>query len=58
MPQQFPLILETLLTKPDTFIKNILPELNPLTEDKLEALSKILESGSVIDKQNVTKLFI
>ncbi len=58
MAENFPLILETALTKPDSFIQNILPELEPLSEDKLKALASILESGTVIDKQNVTKLFV
>lgn len=54
----FSLTLETCLTKPESFIQNIIPELEPITEEKLSALAIILESGSVIDKQNVTKLFI
>ncbi|MBR4330105.1 MAG: HEAT repeat domain-containing protein [Candidatus Riflebacteria bacterium] len=58
MSENFPLILETALTKPDSFIQEILPELEPLTEDKLKALTSVLESGTVIDKQNVTKLFV
>ena len=58
MAENFPLTLEAALTKPDSFIQNILPELNPLTEDKLKALANVLESGTVIDKQNVTKLFV
>lgn len=58
MPENFSLILEAALTKPDLFIQEILPELEPLTENKLSALANVLESGSVIDKQNVTKLFI
>ncbi len=58
MSDNFSLILETALTKPDSFIQNILPELNPLSEDKLKALASVLESGTVIDKQNVTKLFV
>ena len=58
MSENFPLILETALTKPDSFIQEILPELEPLTEEKLKALTSVLESGTVIDKQNVTKLFV
>ena len=58
MSENFSLILETALTKPDSFIQEILPELEPLTEDKLKALTSVLESGTVIDKQNVTKLFV
>jgi len=58
MSENFPLVLETVLTKPDSFIQNILPELEPLSEDKLKALASVLESGTVIDKQNVTKLFV
>ena len=37
--------------KPDSFIQTILPELEPLSEDKLAALTLVLESGTVIDKQ-------
>ncbi len=58
MAENFSLILETALTKPDSFIQSILPELDPLSEDKLKALASVLESGTVIDKQNVTKLFV
>ncbi|MBQ2594232.1 MAG: hypothetical protein II567_13250, partial [Candidatus Riflebacteria bacterium] len=58
MAENFSLILETALTKPDFFIQSILPELDPLSEDKLKALASVLESGTVIDKQNVTKLFV
>ena len=58
MSENFSSKLETALTKPDSFIQNILPELEPLEEEKLAALAKVLESGTVIDKQNVTKLFI
>ncbi len=58
MPENFSQILEAALTKPDTFIQNILPELEHLSEEKLSALALVLESGTVIDKQNVTKLFV
>ncbi len=58
MSENFSQILETALTKPDSFIQNILPELEPLTDEKFKALANVLESGTVIDKQNVTKLFV
>ena len=58
MTENFSSKLENALTKSDSFIQNILPELEPLSEDKLAALALVLESGSVIDKQNVTKLFV
>ena len=58
MSDKFSLILETALTKPDSFIQNIIPELDPLTNDKLASLAKVLEVGTVIEKQNVSKLFI
>ena len=54
----FTSILETALTKPDSFIQSILPEIKTLTEDKLSVMANVLESGSVIDKQNITKLFV
>ena len=58
MNDSFSSKLETALTKPDSFIQSILLELNPLEDYKLKALTSVLETGSVIDKQNVTKLFI
>ena len=54
MAENFPLNLETALTKPDSFIQSILPELDPLSEDKLKALASVLESGTVIDKQVIS----
>ena len=58
MTENFSSKLEAALTKPDSFIQSILPELEPLEEKKLEALTSVLETGTVIDKQNITKLFI
>ena len=58
MAENFSAILENALTRPDSFIKSILPELEPLSDEKLKALAFTLESGSVIDKNNVTKLFL
>ena len=54
----FSLILESALTKPDSFFNTIIPELGELTEDKLSVLANVLENGSVIDKQLITNLFI
>lgn len=54
----FSLILESALTKPDSFFNTIIPELSELTEDKLSVLANVLENGSVIDKQLITNLFI
>ena len=53
MSENFSQILEAALTKPDTFIQNILPELDHLSEEKQWALALVLESGTIIDKQNV-----
>lgn len=58
MTEGFPIILEKALSRPDSFFISILPQLQDLSEDKLEALASVLDSGSVIDKQNVTRLFI
>ncbi len=58
MTENFSSILEAALTRPDSFIQSILPELQPLTDVKLKELASVLESGTVMDKQNVTKLFI
>lgn len=58
MADNFSSILEAALTRPDSFIESILPELQPLTDLKLGAMASVLEFGTVMDKQNITKLFI
>ena len=58
MSENFSSILEAALAKPDLFIQTILPELEPLSENKLADLTSVLESGTVIEKQNITRLFV
>ena len=58
MPYNFSSVLEKALSRPDSFIQNILPELQPASDEKLACLANMLETGSVVDKQGITKLFI
>ena len=57
-PDSFATLLETAFNKSDSFFDQILPGLKPVSEAKLDALTAIFETGSVVERQLVTRLFI
>lgn len=54
----FATLLEIALNKAETFFEQILPGLKPLAENKLSQLAAIFETGSVVERQLVARLFI
>jgi HEAT repeat protein len=50
--------LEMALAQPDNFSNLISDKLNPLTEEKLTEMLRVLAEGGVVSKQLVSKLFV
>lgn len=54
----FATALEEALSRAENFVQTISPHLEPLNEEKLQILTRTLESGGVISKQLIGNLFI
>ena len=54
----FAAILESALNNPDSFLEKIRPALTPISDAKFDALAGVLETGGVVDRQLVARVFI